>query len=218
MFAFINKCRRFVTSREYDMEDAKAREVIEVIKKVGILRPRDLDTYHIPREYLRRLYNRGLIRKNGRGLYTLTDSDINEHHSLAEACKKVPHGIICLLSALHFHDMTTQLPFEVWIAVDRKARKPKSDSLALRPVRFSGPALNAGIEEHVIEKVKVRVYKPAKAVADCFKYRNKIGLDVALEALRDCWEKKQCTMDELWEYAEICRVSNIMRPYLESLQ
>jgi predicted transcriptional regulator of viral defense system len=218
MLAFIDKCRRFGTDGESDMEVVKAKEVIEIIKRIGILRPRDLDAYNIPREYLRRLHNRGLIRKDGRGLYALSDADINEHHSLAEACKKVPHGIICLLSALHFHDMTTQLPFEVWMAIDRKARKPKTDNLTLRMVRFSGPALNAGIEEHIIEKVKVRVYNPAKTVADCFKYRNKIGPDVALEALKDCWEKKQCTMDELWRYAEICRVSNIMRPYLESLQ
>jgi predicted transcriptional regulator of viral defense system len=204
-------------NREYNMEAVKTKEVIEIIKRVGILRPRDLDAYNIPREHLRRLHNRGLIKKNGRGLYTLTDADINEHHSLAEACKKVPHGIICLLSALHFHDMTTQLPFEVWMAIDRKARKPKIDNLALQIVRFSGPALNTGLEEHIIESVKVRVYNPAKTVVDCFKYRNKIGLDVALEALKDCWGKNLCTKDELWKYAEICRVSNIMRPYLESL-
>ncbi len=199
------------------MQAAKAKEVIEIIKKVGILRPRDLDAYGIPREYLRRLQNLDLIKKNGRGLYTLSDADINEHRSLAETCKKVPNGIICLISALHFHDMTTQLPFEVWIAIDRKSRKPKTDNLSLRVVRFSGPTLNSGIEEHIIEKVKVRVYNSAKTVADCFKYRNKIGLDVALEALRDCWNKRQCTVDELWKYAGICRVSNVMRPYLESL-
>ncbi len=200
------------------MQTAQAQKVLEVIKEAGILRPRDLDPYGIPREYLRRLYNLGLIQKNGRGLYTLSDADINEHHSLAETCKKVPHGIICLLSALHFHDLTTQLPFEVWIAIDRRARKPKMDNLLLRVVRFSGSALDDGIEEHIIENVKVRVYSPAKTVADCFKYRNKIGLDVALEALTDCWNKKLCTVDELWKYAVICRVSNIMRPYLDSLQ
>jgi predicted transcriptional regulator of viral defense system len=122
------------------------------------------------------------------------------------------------ISALNFHDMTAQLPFEVWIAIDRKSRKPKTDNLSLRVVRFSDLSLNSGIEEHIIESVKVRVYNPAKTIADCFKYRNKIGLDVALEALRDCWNNKQCTVDELWKYAVICRVSNVMRPYLESLQ
>ncbi len=200
------------------MQTVKAKKVIEIIRKVGILRPRDLDAYGISREYLKRLHKLGLIIKNGRGLYTLSDTDISEHHSLAEACKKVPNGIICLLSALHFHEMTTELPFEVWIALDRKSRKPKTDNLSLRVARFSGKSLNAGIEEHIIEGVKVPVYNPAKTVADCFKYRNKIGLDVALEALRDCWKNKQCSADELWEYAGICRVSNVIRPYLESLE
>lgn len=199
------------------MDSSKTREVLEVIKKAGILRPRDLDTYGIRRQYLMRLYKQGLIQKTGRGLYTLRDANISEHHSLAEACKKIPNGIICLLSALHFHEIATELPFEVWIAIDNKSRQPKADKLALRVVRFSGKSLSAGVDEHTIEGVKVRVYNPAKTVADCFKFRNKIGLDVALEALRDCWAKKQCTMDELWKYAQICRVSNVIRPYLESL-
>jgi len=200
------------------MRYSKTSEVLEVIKKVGVLRPRDLDAYGIQREYLRRLCSQGLIKKTARGLYTLKDTNISEHHSLAEACKKVSHGVICLLSALAFHEMTTQLPFEVWIAIDNKSREPKVHDLALRVVRFSAKSLNSGIEEHMVEGVKIRIYNPAKTVADCFKYRNKIGLDVALEALRDCWDKKQCTMDRLWEYAGICRVSNVMRPYLESLR
>lgn len=200
------------------MKASKADEVLEIIKKSGILRPRDLDAYGIQREYLRRLYSLGLIEKSGRGLYIFKNTNISEHHSLAQVCKKVPHGIICLLSALHFHEIGTQLPFEVWIAIDNKSRQPKPDNLALRVMRFSGNSFNAGVEEHAIEGVNVRVYNPAKTVADCFKYRNKIGLDVALEALWDCWEQKRCTMDQLWEYGKICRVSNVMRPYLESLK
>ncbi|UCH97541.1 MAG: type IV toxin-antitoxin system AbiEi family antitoxin domain-containing protein [Candidatus Aminicenantes bacterium] len=200
------------------MKSSKFSEALELIKKAGILRPRDLDSYGIPREYFRRLYRQGLIDKIGRGLYTLKDANITEHHSLVEACKKVPNGMICLLSALHFHEITTQIPFEVWIAIDNKSKKPKPENLALRVVRFSGSALHAGVEEHTIENVRIRVYNPAKTVADCFKYRNKIGLDVALEALRDCRDKKLCTIDQLWEYAQICRVSNVMRPYLESLR
>jgi predicted transcriptional regulator of viral defense system len=129
----------------------------------------------------------------------------------------VPRGIICLLSALRFHGLTTQAPFEVWIAIDVKAWHPKVDNLPLRVVRFSGEALAAGIEEHVIEQVHVRIYGAAKTVADCFKYRNKIGLDVALEALRDCWRLRRATMDELWTYAKVCRVANVMRPYLEAI-
>ncbi|NIM18362.1 MAG: transcriptional regulator [Candidatus Aminicenantes bacterium] len=199
------------------MKTKKTDKLIEIIKQAGVLRPRDLDNYGIQREYLRRLYNLGIIIKHGRGLYSLKNVDISEHHSLAEVCKKIPDGVICLLSALHFHEITTELPYEVWIALDNKSRQPKMESVALRVMRFSGRALAEGIDEHKIEGVKVRVYNPAKTAADCFKYRNKIGLDVALDALRECWEQKRCTMDQLWEYARICRVSNVMRSYLETL-
>jgi predicted transcriptional regulator of viral defense system len=158
-----------------------------------------------------------LVRRVGRGLYTLANADAGEHYSLAEACKRIPQGVVCLISALRFHGLTTQAPFEVWMAIDVKARKPKKDNLPLHIVRFSGKSLRTGIEEHAIQGVPVRVYSPAKTVADCFKYRNKIGLDVALEALRECWRERRCTMDDLWYYAKICRVANVMRPYLESL-
>jgi predicted transcriptional regulator of viral defense system len=124
---------------------------------------------------------------------------------------------VCLLSALRFHGLTTQAPFEVWLALDRKARAPRGGSPSLRIVRMSGRALTTGVAEHRVEGVPVRVFNPAKTVADCFKYRNKIGLDVALEALRDAWRQRRVTMDELWRYAQVCRVSTVMRPYLESL-
>ncbi len=153
----------------------------------------------------------------GRGLYILPESDTTEHHSLAEVCKRVPKGVVCLLSALRFHDITTQAPFEVWLAIGEKDWRPRVEYPPLRIVRFSPASLSAGIEVHRIEGVTVQVYCPAKTVADCFKYRNKIGLDVALEALRQCWRSRQCTMDELWHYADLCRVRNVMRPYLESL-
>ncbi len=195
----------------------RTEKVLELVKRAGVFRPRDLDSHAIPREYLIRLCRKGLVQRVGRGLYTLADADVSEHHSLAEASKKIPHGVVCLLSALRFHGLTTQAPFEVWVAVDVKARKPKSDGLPLRIVRFSGDALHSGIEDHLIQGVTVKVYSAAKTVADCFKYRNKIGLDVALEALRECWREHRCTMDDLWRYSKICRVSNVMRPYLESL-
>ena len=126
-------------------------------------------------------------------------------------------SVICLISALQYHQLTTQIANEVWIAIDPKARLPRKSQLPFKVVRFSGDALSKGFEVKRIDKVRVRIYCPAKTVADCFKYRNKIGLDVALEALHDCWKKRLATMDELWSYAKICRVSNIMRPYLESL-
>jgi predicted transcriptional regulator of viral defense system len=191
--------------------------VLNLARRAGVLRPRDLDAEGIPRVYLRRLLAEGLLERPGRGLYVAADLRPTPNHSLAEACKRVPHGIVCLLSALQFHELTTQAPFQVWLAIDVKARLPKVDSPPLRVVRFSGPALDRGIKEHRIEGVAVKVYTPAKTVADCFKYRNKIGLDVALESLRDCWKKRRATMDELWRAAKTCRVANVMRPYLESL-
>lgn len=200
------------------MRRAKSQKIIDIARRKGTLRPRDLNVYGIPREYLSRMEKRGLLLKVGRGLYMLPDADVTEYHPLAEACKWVPHGIVCLLSALQFHKLTTQQPFEVWMAIEVKAWRPRVSYPPIRIVRFSGKAMEAGVEEHIIEGVKVRVYNPAKTVADCFKYRNKIGLDVAIEALRGCRRQKKCTYDELWHYAKICRVSNVMRPYLEALQ
>jgi predicted transcriptional regulator of viral defense system len=125
--------------------------------------------------------------------------------------------VICLLSALRFHELTTQAPFEVWIAIAEKAWRPRVEYPRLRIVRFSKAALSEGVKEHKLEGVPVRVFEPAKTVADCFKYRNKIGLDVAIEALRECWRERRCSMDDLWHFADVCRVQNAMRPYLEAL-
>jgi predicted transcriptional regulator of viral defense system len=194
----------------------KQEEVLELVRRAGMLRPRDLDRYGIARTYLQRLEQRGLLERAGRGLYRLPSAEVTEHHGLATACKLVPRGVICLLSALQFHDLTTQAPFEVWMAIDVRARRPRGTTPPLRIVRFSGRALTEGVEVHEIEGVRVRVYGPAKTVADCFKYRNKIGLDVALEALRDYRRQHPAGMDELWHFAHICRVSNVMRPYLEA--
>jgi predicted transcriptional regulator of viral defense system len=192
-------------------------KVLDLARERGVLRPRDLARADLPVDYLWRLYRKEKLERVGRGLYALPGADLTEHHTLAEAALRVPHGVICLLSALRFHDLTTQAPYEVWMAIDVKARRPKEEIIPLRIVRFSGEALTAGVEEHGVEGVSVKVYNPAKTVADCFKYRNKIGLDVALEALRDCWRKRLATADELWRYAEVCRVARVMRPYLESL-
>jgi len=155
--------------------------------------------------------------KETRGQYKLPDAKVTENHSLAEACKRVPRGVVCLLSALQFHKLTTQAPSDVWLALDRKARAPGSGVQPLRIVRMSGKALTEGVDEHRIEGVAVKVYQPAKTVADCFKYRNKIGLDIALEALRDFKHKHRSGMDDLWRYAKICRVERVMRPYLEAM-
>jgi predicted transcriptional regulator of viral defense system len=196
---------------------SKTERVLELLQERGMARPRDLVAENISGQYLAVLQARGVIERVSRGLYRLPDARLSIHVSLAEVAQRIPHAVVCLLSALRFHGLTTQAPLEVWIAIAPKAHIPRAAGVALRVMRFSGPALSSGIEEHSVDGVTVRVYSPAKTVADCFKYRNKIGLDVALEALRDCWQQRRCTMDQLWEYGRICRVANVMRPYLESL-
>ena len=159
----------------------------------------------------------GLVIRSGRGIYTSVDSVITEFHTFGEAAKRVPQGVICLLSALRFHDIGPQCPFEVWMAPGEKDRRPRSDTPRLRIVRFSKPSLEFGQKTHCIEGVPVRIFSVAKTVADSFKYRNKIGLDVALEALRESIRSRRVTTDELWQAAKICRVANVMKPYIEAL-
>jgi predicted transcriptional regulator of viral defense system len=195
----------------------QSEKILKLIKQKGMLRPRDLDDCSIPRTSLQRLYQGGVITKISRGLYTLPGIHVTEHHTLAEAAKRVPNGVLCLLTALSFHGLTSQAPFQTWVAIDRKSRLPKVDYPSIRFVRFSAQALTEGIEEHMIDSVRVKIYAPAKTVADCFKYRNKIGIDVALEALKDCWSQRKCTMDDLRKYGKICRVEKVMKPYIQAL-
>lgn len=191
--------------------------MISLIRERGVLRPRDLVAAGLDPKYLTRLERAGRLERVGRGLYVPVDTEFDQHHTLAEVSKRAPHGVICLLSALRFHEIGTQEPHLVWLAIDRNDRPPSEPRLPLRIVRFSGEAMRAGVEHHEIEGVTVSVYNPAKTVADCFKYRNKIGLDVALEALRECWRDRRATIDEIWHYAKIDRMANVMRPYMESL-
>lgn len=199
------------------MAKTKTEQVLSLVHRYGILRPRDLQAHSIPREYLVRLHRQGVLDRPARGIYVLADAEPSEHQSLIEACKRVSHGVVCLLSALRFHRLTTQAPFEVWLAISEKARPPKLEYPPLHIVRFSAQALTAGVEKHILRGVTVPVTRPARTVVDCFKYRNKIGIDVALEALRDCWRQKKATMDELHRAAQARRMANVMRPYLESL-
>ena len=141
----------------------------------------------------------------------------DRRHSYAEVAKRVPEAVVCLLSALAFHEITTQIPPCVWIALRKGARKPVLPSPSLRVVRLSGPSLTEGIENHQVEGVPVRVYSAAKTVADCFRFRNKIGLDIAIEALKDCLHQKRASITEIYRYAKVCRVSNVIRPYMEAL-
>lgn len=199
------------------MTETPINIIIRIARERRVVRPRDLSAEGVPRVYLRRLVDKGLLVRAARGIYKIPDADVTELHDFVEAACQVPKGVICLLSALRFHDLTTQNPFEVWMAIGESQWKPKIEYPAMRFVRFSGAALEYGIERHEIEGIAVQIYSPAKTVADCFKYRNKIGLDVAIEALRECWRQRKANMDEIWEAAKVCRVANVMRPYLESL-
>ena len=194
-----------------------ADRLIELVRSQGLLRSCDLTAQGIPRVSLTRAVRRGQLERVGRGLYGLPGRQVSEHGTLAEVARRVPKGVVCLLSALRFHGLTTQAPFEVWLAIENKAMAPNLSYPKLRIVRFSGAALTEGVEAHVVDGVTVCVTGVAKTVADCFKYRNKIGLDVALEALRDAWHAKRMTSDDLWHYAKVCRMANVMRPYLDSL-
>lgn len=197
--------------------DTAAERLLNLVRNQGLIRPRDLAPLGIPRVSLTRAVRRGQLERIGRGLYGLPGRPVSAHGVLAEVARRVPKGVVCLLSALRFHGLTAQAPFEIWLAIENKSIAPKLDYPPLRIVRFSGAALTEGIEEHLVDGVMVRVTGVAKTVADCFKYRNKIGLDVALEALREAWREKRMTSDDLWRYAKVCRVANVMRPYLESL-
>ena len=198
-------------------EDTPGRKLLRVAEEQAVFRAKDLEDQGVPRSYLGRWVDEGRLERVGRGLYRLADRAPSAHQTLIEAARRVPGGVVCLLSALQFHELGTQLPSEVWMAVDRKAWKPLVSDLPVRIVRFSGPALIEGVRAHQIDGVKVRIYEPAKTVADCFKYRHKIGLDVAIEALRSCREQRSCSVDDVWRYAKIDRVATVMRPYLEAL-
>jgi len=199
-------------------QSASARQrVIRLARESVAVRPKDLVAIGVPREYLKRLREEGVLEQPARGIYVLANAKPTEHQTLVEVCKRVPHGVVCLLSALQFHRLTTQIPHEVWLAIGSKTWPPKLEYPPLRIVRFSPATLDYAVEEHRVAGAVVRVYAPAKTVVDCFKFRNKIGLDVALEALRDCLNQRRASIDDLWKAAKVCRVANVMRPYLESL-
>jgi predicted transcriptional regulator of viral defense system len=191
--------------------------ILKLAKQHPLLRARQLAGQSIPTAVLGRLVAAGKLERVGRGVYSLPGRPITEFRSLAEVAVRAPQGVICLLSALRVHGIGTQAPFEVWLAIPKNLPLPRFDAPAIRPVRMSGLALSEGIESRKIEGVTVQVFGAAKTVADCFKYRNKIGIDVALEALREGWRLKKFRMDDLWRYAAVDRVANVMRPYLESI-
>jgi predicted transcriptional regulator of viral defense system len=194
------------------------RRILDLARQKGMLRPADLQDVGAARVTLTRLTASGQLEKVGRGLYRLPGSNASEHETLAAVAAKVPQAVFCLLTALQFHGLTTQLPRKVWIAMPRGSHAPRIDYPPLKMVQFTGEAYSEGIEIFERDQVTLRVYGVAKTVADCFKHRNKIGVDVALEALRDARAQKKASADELWRFATVCRVANVMRPYLEAVE
>ena len=193
------------------------QEVLELVRRRGVLRPRDLAGLGYPRSTLTRLIRKGLLQRLSRGLYSVVDAEITEHQTLVEVAKTYPDAVICLLSALLFHNLTTQLPRRVWLAVENKAWAPRKGPVRFEVVWLTGRSFSEGIEMHEIQGVPVRVYNPAKTVADCFKFRNRVGTDVAVEALRESLRERRATPAEIMKFAEICQVSTVIRPYLEAL-
>lgn len=202
---------------QYNTTKTPTQQILELAGQQGLLRLRDLKPYGIPHSYVQQLYEQGALVRSGRGMYMLADWDPSENFSLAETCRRVPAAVVCLKSALRFHELGTQDPRQIWIAIHPKSRLPQVDYPPLHVVRFSGLALTEGIEEHPTPEGPIRVYCAAKTIVDCFRYRNKVGLSVALEALRDGWYHRKVTMDQLWQYAKMLKISSVMRPYLETL-
>ncbi len=193
------------------------QRVLQLVRKNGWLRASDLADAGVPRAVLTRMAASGQLERAARGLYRLPDSGSSEHEGLVTVASKVPQAVVCLLSALQFHGLTTQLPWQVWFAMPRGSHVPRLEYPPIRMVQFTGEAYTQGIETHQRDGVKLHVYSVAKTVADCFKHRNKIGMDVALEALKDARAQGRASFDDLWRCAKVCRVSNVMRPYMEAV-
>jgi predicted transcriptional regulator of viral defense system len=195
------------------MEAAKS-----VAVELGVFRANNLVEAGFPRVYLKRLLDRGDIIQVGRGLYAAASFEGDHNQTLLQTAKRFPKGVICLMSALQFHEIGTQAPFEVWLAIPSEMKLPRTNErLLVRFCKFSEATHSFGVKTYKIPGGKIAVYSPAKTVADCFKYRNKYGLDVAVEALREGWRGKKFSLKEITEAAKVCRVAKVMQPYLEML-
>jgi len=195
----------------------QANLLLNYVRDHGIVRPRDLDALGIPRVVLTRLVDRGEIVRRSRGIYTVPDHDPTRHTDLAEVCTRAPKATICLISALDYHELTTQIPHAVWIMIDRSGRPPKIERPTVHVVYASGRALTSGVDIHEVEGVRVAITNAAKTVADCFKYRHHVGRDIAIEALRDCLDQRKATPSEIYEMAKVDRVNKIVQPHIEAL-
>lgn len=194
----------------------KMEKVLKLAEEKGIIRPKDVQEEGLPKKYIYRLYDQGKLEKIDRGLYKIPQKEFSESQMLLEVAKKAPKATICLLSALRFHEMTTQNPHRIWITIHNKDKKSEIN-VPLKVTRMTGKALTEGKEVHNVDDIPVKVYKPAKTVTDCFKFRNKIGLDIAIEALREYRSKDMGKMSEIWDYARMDRVQNVIQPYAEAM-
>ena len=236
--AVVSRCRQFDSSRgtDYawsvpapnrrqpsvsaDISVASSRPATAALRDLGTLtffRARDAVDRGVDSRALRRLVDEGAVERLGRGLYRRADAEITEHHTHGAVSARVPGAIICLLTALHIHDIGTQLPAQVWIAIPHKARTPRVPSLPIRIVRFSGAALRYGVEDADFEGVAGRITSPARTIVDCFRLRRLVGLDVALEAIRDALIDRKTTPSEILRAAEACRALSLVRPVLDTL-
>lgn len=191
-------------------------QAYQLLKANGMIRPRDLKAAAIPESYLWEMANEGRIQHLGRGLYALNELELSSFHSQAELAHNVPKGVICLLSALQYHELTTQLPPAVWLAIPAHAHRPQIPHLTLEWVQIKADLMTLGVETHVLEVTSVRIFSSARTIADCFKFRGRVGMDVALEALKLGLEKG-VKADEIWSFAKLLRVSKVILPYLEAL-
>lgn len=198
-------------------ETAQTNRAMQLAVRHGVVRVRDAVAHDIHPEVLRRLVQQGRLVKVGRGMYVPASADPSAHHDLALATARVPQGVVCMLSALSYHEIGTQLPHEVWMMIDRRSHKPRVDHPPMRFILASGPTLTLGVEETVIDRTTVRISDPAKTVVDCYRYRRHIGLEAAIEALREALRLRRCTPAQIDHYASRCGVSSVVRPYLEAV-
>jgi predicted transcriptional regulator of viral defense system len=187
----------------------------EFVRKAGVVRLREFEQAGFAKARVLRLHKAGELERVGRGLYALPGREVNELEAMVQVAKRVPEGVVCLLTALRFHSLTDQNPSKVWLAIDRKARHPRLDWPPLEIVWWSHKVLLFGVTKKIVGGVALRVTSPAKTVADCLKYRNKIGTDVAVQALRD-YRRSRRSIDDLFEAARFCRVEHTLRGYLEA--
>jgi predicted transcriptional regulator of viral defense system len=199
------------------MLQAQSTRVLNLLTARGMLRLKDFIAEGIEPETLSRLVRSAKVVRPARGLYQLPGTPVEAAHMLAEAAILIPNGVICLTSALQFHELTLQMPSAIWVGIEPGAWRPTISYPPVRFARFNSWAMTEGISRHRIENREIPITDPARTIVDCFRYRNKIGLDIALEGLREGLRRRKCTPDELCRYAVKARAWNVMRPYVEAI-